>query len=184
MEQETSTTYQKKRSTLRNFYLPVIIPIVIGAIGYFLMGDAYYELKNNVGPEQVITLLLNYAVLATLIERFVNKLVIPEQKSLARKAKFKLINMSISENDEKNQLAKIQEHEISFTWIGFGLSIMVSCFGFRFFSNIFNVTGGEVVYPLIDIFLTSIIIAGGAHFVNSLIDILHPSKDTTPNTGS
>lgn len=158
----------------------VIFTSVLSLFAYLVMNENYYTIKAELQLEDVTELLLIFSVIALLIERFSNKLVFPKDQDEARTAKKHLSHKKDSaltnNTDAIKQKSIIQTYQKNFLWFSFFISILVAALGFRFFSNIFefgcNNNSCIHLSSLLDIFLTAILLSGGATLFNSILDIL------------
>ena len=165
----------------------ILILVFISAVALWISHDYFYELKD-ISVEKVMSLLINYAVIAALIERFSNKIVLSKSYlSFVHSTKFlDRSDVAISEipslkvDDELTSdalklisaLKEVEDHNNSFTWLSFFLALMIASFGFRFFANVFQVSGGVTINFIVDVFLTSIFLSGGAQYIMSIIKLL------------
>ena len=173
--------------------LYIIIPVfcVLSIAGICLSQNYYYKLVPEVTIDDVMAIILNYALLAALIERFSNKVVLRKlyfssivSRGLIHKSDMTLKeigrldaqNNSIENLRLINAVDSVEEHDKSFSWLSFMLAFAISSFGFRFFINIFCASDGTDLNMFIDIFLTSILLSGGAQYIKSIMIILSPTN--------
>jgi len=182
----------------------VTILTVYGMINY----SNYYELRPDYSLEKLASLLMSYGVIALIVERFVNKVFLLKPSLAAKYARRDLMALTAQppsglkdptelKNERRTLEKKIIQYENSFSWMSFGVSVAIASFGFKFFSNIFvwagQTTSAEKpelvslagtlsgVVPLVDVFLTAVMIAGGASFIKSIIDFIYGSSKPTTN---
>lgn len=173
-------------------YVFIILLIAIIIVGLYLIQEDYYKFKEKVTKDVVMNYLLIYAVIAALIERFSNNVVLTDghqgskiaRSILKRSTKtlkdinlFSAHDLEQAENKSlKDSADQIKEHNKNFFWISFFIAAGVSSFGFRFFSNILISAADNQVHMAVDIFLSAILMSGGALYIKSLLQILSDTK--------
>ena len=129
-----------------------VLRIAIGlAVLSIILGYIYFDcpitFKNNLDIGNVVTLLLNFGVIATLIQRFATQFLLkdsyyqfmaasnikgygtftPTGKTNAQK-----VVMSPTEEAEESK----KEFKQQLFWISWGVGMIIAAIGFRFFNNV------------------------------------------------
>ena len=151
-----------------------LILIILGIILLFSLGDCNIEFNVDLKSGDVIAKLISFGILAILIERFVDNVIIPTPYR-------EMIN-NIRNKSSKNRDGFVEaltdnttnEHSEKFSWMSFGLSFLIASIGFRFFAEICDSSCDDSIhsnylFPGIDIFLTAILLSGGSQLIVRII---------------
>ena len=166
-------------------FIILIILIVLIVIGTLAFGSRYYELRDDFTLDKLSPLLLTYGIISMVIERFVNNVMLSEGNQKAKMARRKIRKLGLDSESlkqvEYQYLVKdISSNNFEFSWMSFGVSALVSSFGFKFFNCVFQVAGSNPVEGInlyLDIFLTGVMLAGGASFIKAIGDLIGDRRD-------
>lgn len=154
----------------------LVFVVIASLLLALLYKNCHIEITET-NVEAIISLLLTYGVIAASIERFVNKIIVPDSYSLRKR--------QISEGlNRLDGVDRVAVHDKKFVRLAFYTGILVSALGFRFYANISDgVCTSDSTYmayiiPLADIFLTGILLSGGSQFVMYIINLLKGNKQT------
>ena len=146
---------------------------LLSVIAYIIMGvSCHFDFKAE---DQILQKLIIYGLIAMIIERFVNNFITHEEYHTLKKQ-----NDAAPHGEE--HVAARKEHTKKFMIACQLIGLVIAALGFRFFKDIFTpVSGcadvslgfmkmnGEWLFNLVDVFLTSVLLAGGSTFINSII---------------
>jgi len=163
--------------TSKQLYI-VLAVLAVGA--YFIMGvNCHFDFKNE---DEILQKLIIYGLMAMIIERFVNNFVVHDEYHTLK-----------TQNDKdvqsEDHVEARKEHSKKFIVASQLISLLIAAMGFRLFKDIFTpasgcdnismglfIMNGSWLFNIVDIFLTSVMLAGGSTFVNSIL--LYLSRKT------
>jgi|GEM_PF-3114892 len=164
----------------------IILSAIIIVLSFFF-GWHYSEcpltFRNDLKASEVIALLLNFGVIAILIERFTDQIVLkPSYLIFIESLKFD--STTIMANNNTASVNKT-EHKEKFYWISFAIGVFIASIGFRYFNNIIDTTtlvkctsslSQTGMFAIADIFLSGILMAGGAALILEIIEWINNEK--------
>jgi hypothetical protein len=169
-----------------------IIRIAIGlAVISIILGYIYFDcpitFKNNLDIGNVVTLLLNFGVIAILIQRFATQFLLKDsyyQFMAASKMKgygtfiptgTKMnAKKKVMSDDEETEESK-KEFKQQLFWISWGTGMVIAAIGFRFFNNVIDPPSACTAWMhaeisvILDIFMTGILLSGGSALIMQII---------------
>lgn len=155
----------------------LLILVGLAIVGVWFFGSVYYELRDDFTLDKLSPLLLTYAVISMIIERFVKKVFLSESSLKAKLARGKIRELGLdseSIKDYKYLEDDIRSNNLDFSWMSVGVSAVVSSFGFKFFNCVFQVADSNPIIGVniyLDIFLTAVMLAGGASFIKAITEL-------------
>lgn len=172
--------------SLKQIFRLVIILAVISVFLSIIYFNCPITFNSDIETGDVVSLLLNFGVLALLLERFATQIIIREDYTnfmasheLLGYGNFKSRNRKNSNNKPMSLASEKEEEQKEFKqklfWISFGIGMILAAIGYRFFYNVIDGPSSYCGYfhdklvVILDVFLTGILLSGGAAFVLELI---------------
>ena len=160
-----------------------VISIILGYI-YF---DCPITFNTDLEIGKVVTLLLNFGIIAILIQRFATQFLLKDsyyQFMAAHQMKGygTFTPTGTKMNAQKRVMSATEETEESkkefkqqLFWISWGLGMIIAAIGFRFFNNVIDSSSvcdvwmHAKVSVILDIFMTGILLSGGSALIMQII---------------
>ena len=173
-------------------YKKALIYSAVAVVIVFLFQTQIFYIKFNDGLKvtEITALLMSFSIIAMLIERLLDKGPLESGYSMLKQERNGTLSIK--------QQVDVEEYKKTFNWAAFVGGVIIASLGFKFFINISEPVcpsfadagcnskeGNEsfvffknYIYPLVDIFLTGILLSGGAHFIR---EIILQIKEILPN---
>ncbi len=164
----------------------LLLSVIVIAIVFLLETQIFYiKFNDGLKVTDLTTLLMSFSIIAMLIERLLDKGPLDTGYNLLKKKRFN--KAAFAENI--NNVIALKEYKKTFNWSAFVGGVIVASLGFKFFINItqpicpsfsdYDCSSKEAIkafqffrnniYPIVDIFLTGILLSGGALFIREII---------------
>jgi len=159
----------------------IIISLFLSLIAYCLVcDDGYFKFTN--GVTEISALIMPYGMIALLIERFVNIILLPQDnRNLKQSIRVRGLNHS-------ETLTLDQKHTKEFVKLSLAIGILVSAIGFRFFTQIVDVQSCDYLlnsdikykelFNVVDVFFTGLLLSGGGQLINRIVQFFTPNPNT------
>jgi len=155
----------QKKNTL------LVISILMIAIAIFFAFHflgCTLDFNENVSLGTIINGLIQFGVIAIIIERFTDKFPLNDEY-----VKYQKVKLGLMTSEDKDSEKKFKK---KFYWFSFGLGLLVASIGFRYFDLIVigyekcqDVKWANEIFNVFNVFFSGVLLAGGATLVQEII---------------
>jgi len=164
------------------------IAMVLAAVSIalvYIYFDCPITFKSGLKIENVVSLLLSFGVIAILIERFSTQFLIRDDyvdfMAANRIKGYGTYKVKSRKQSDGSVYSLLEEQDLTskefkqkLFWMSWGIGMVLSAIGYRFFYNIIEVRDCGVSYHegltvFADVFMTGVLLSGGSALVLELI---------------
>lgn len=154
----------------------IIVACIIIIVAAIFLSDKFLLCKLNyktgVKLTTIISGLIQFGVIAIIIERFTDKILIKQEYNDFQVARLTMFSNGILNNDDKEEVDKFKT---KFYWISFAIGLLIASIGFRYLD--FVIDGyidcaykySENIYNYCNVFISGVLLAGGSGLVLEII---------------
>lgn len=159
----------------------IIVACIIIIVAAIFLSDKFLLCKLSYKTEVKLTTIINglvqFGVIAIIIERFTDKILIKQEYK-----NFQLARISILHSHGDNRIAMMEKYsddvdkfKTKFYWINFAIGLLIASIGFRYFDFVIDgyvkcaFEQSDRIFNYCNVFISGVLLAGGSGLVLEII---------------